>query len=123
MASDKPLSRETAGSWQTRENLKGTEAFGCKLTLDIKHWLSFYFLREKVFEAQAICTAMYVEEFSVWGGGEKEKRKVAVLAVCHQEPAYISPPNAGKHATSLSHTELKCLTGRAEASTVCKPIL
>lgn len=29
IASDKPLSRETAGSWQTREHLKGTEAFGC----------------------------------------------------------------------------------------------
>lgn len=44
MASDKPLSRETAGSWQTRECLKGTEAFGCKITLDIKHLTSFYFL-------------------------------------------------------------------------------
>lgn len=29
IASDKPLSRETAGTWQTREHLKGTEAFGC----------------------------------------------------------------------------------------------
>jgi len=40
-------------------NLKGKKAFGCKLTLDIKHLTSFYFLREKVFETQAIC--MYVE--------------------------------------------------------------
>lgn len=59
IASDKPLSRETAGSWQTRGNLKGTEAFGCKLTLDIKHLTSFYFLGEKVFETQAIC--MYIQ--------------------------------------------------------------
>lgn len=44
IASDKPLSRETAGSWQTRECLKGTEAYGCKITLDIKHLTSFYFL-------------------------------------------------------------------------------
>lgn len=59
IASDKLLSRETAGSWQTRGNLKGTEAFGCKLTLDIKHLTSFYFLGEKLFETQAIC--MYGE--------------------------------------------------------------
>lgn len=59
IASDKPLSRETAGSWQTRGNLKGAEAFGCKLTLDIKHLTSFYFLGGKVFETQAIC--MYIQ--------------------------------------------------------------
>lgn len=39
---------------------KATEAFGCKLTLDIKHLTSFYFLGEKVFETEAICTYIQV---------------------------------------------------------------
>lgn len=41
------------------ENLKGTEAFGCKLTLDIKHLTLFYFLGGNVFETRAIC--MYIQ--------------------------------------------------------------
>lgn len=60
IASDKPLSRETAGSWQTRGNLKGTEAFGCKLTLDIKHLTSFYFRGETCLKPKPYaCTSKY----------------------------------------------------------------
>lgn len=40
------------------ENLKGTEAFGCKLTLDIKHLTLFYFLGEtRLKHKPYVCTS------------------------------------------------------------------
>ena len=116
IASDKPLSRETAGSWQTRGNLKGTEAFGCKLTLDIKHLTSFYFLGEKVFETQAIC--MYVESVGVSLNTMWQFKHFAKNKFHHFTPAFpqqLSMPH-------LFYLELNRLTRESETPTVCKPI-
>lgn len=115
IASDKPLSRETAGNWQTRECLKGTEAFGCKITLDIKHLTSFYFLGgESVWNT----SHMYVHP-SV---GVFRKYHVAVFMPTTNFPSLLWPSLCGE-TRHISLTPSWSGWRESGPPTVRKPVL